>query len=146
MYPGGNDGEMPPIAILGTADEGRIMRDFRAMQTSENPTVRNGYLMELVRSRIEIGNQLQKELDETRVHQDIKYFWEELQKKKLWGKLNDNLWDLATNPKSNTMENEKFREIYEENVQAYHKGLAPYEVSVYDEEEAQKMHMQTFDF
>ena len=63
MYPEWNDTEMPHIEILGTADESRIMLEFRAMKAAEDPMMRNGYLKELVRSRTKIGTRHQEHVN-----------------------------------------------------------------------------------
>ncbi len=61
-------------------------------------------------------------------------------------KLDDALLILATDPNPEQMDHDTFIGKYEWHVRSYMSRTGPYETQIYDEEEAQKRHMQIFDF
>ncbi len=82
---------------------------------------------------------------DARMHQDIRFWWDENLWHRLWMQLDDSLMELATDPHSELMDQTAFMSRYIWHVQSYLDRTGPYEMPIYDEKEAQIRHMQTFD-
>ncbi len=83
---------------------------------------------------------------DVRMHQDIRFWWDENQRHQMWNKLDDILMKIATDPESELMDQTTCMSIYNWHIQSYLDRTGPYEMPIYDEKEAQIRHMQTFDF
>ncbi len=89
--------DMPPLMILGTEKEARLMLEFCSFDEAEDSRVSMGYLQEICSTKRKIGQALQDETNENdaRMHQDIRFWWDENQRHRLWMKLDDSLMELA---------------------------------------------------
>ena len=83
---------------------------------------------------------------DVRMHQDVRFWWDEIQRYQMWNKLDDTLMEMATDPESELMDRTTFMSMYNWHVQSYMDRTGPYEMPIYDEKEARIRHMQTFDF
>jgi hypothetical protein len=148
LWPGPREMDMRPIPIMGTEREACLMNEHRLLQEEEDPKVRMRYLKEICRTRSKIAKELQDGMNEhdVRMHQDVRFWWDENQRHVVWHKLDEVLMGMATDPQSELMDRSTFMEIYDWHIQAYLERTGPYEMPDYDEEEARKDHMRTFDF
>ncbi len=106
-----------------------------------------GYLKEICRTKSKIGQALQDEMNENDawMHQDIRFWWDENQRHRLWMELDDCLMEVATDPQSELMDRNALMSCYNWHVQSYQDRTGPYQMPEYDEKEARRRHMQTFD-
>ncbi len=73
---------------------------------------------------------------DVRMHQDVRFWWDENQLHGVWNKLDDVLMEMAMDPQSESMDRITFMEIYDWHIQSYLEWTGPYEMPDYDEEEA----------
>jgi hypothetical protein len=148
LWPGPRDMDMGPVAIMGSEQEARLMNEHRLFEDAEDPKVRMGYLKEMCRTMQQIGKDLQDGMNkhDVRMHQDVRFWWDENQRHGVWILLEDKLMELAEDPQSEVLDRSTFMEIYNWNIQSYLERTGPYVMPSYDEEDARKSHMQHFDF
>jgi hypothetical protein len=141
LWPGPRGEDMPPVAILGTEKEARLMQELRSLEEAEDPRVRLGHLKEICRTKRKIGQALQDKMNENDawMHQDIQFWWDENQRHRLWMQLDDSLMELATDLQSEQMDRTALMSMYNWHahiVQTYLDRTGPYEMPIYDEKEA----------
>jgi hypothetical protein len=140
--------DMYPHPVMGKEREARLMNEHRMFREAEDPKARMAYLREMCRTRNLIAQEIQADTNEqdVRMHQDVRFWWDEIQRHGVWNKLDDILMEIATDPESELQDQSTFMEIYDWHIQAYLDRYGPYEMPDYDEEEARKAHMLQFDF
>jgi hypothetical protein len=101
---------MRPLAIMGTEKEAHLMKEYWLFEEEEDAKVRMSYLKEMCRTKHQIGKELQDGINEhdVRMHQDVRFWWDEIQRYQMWNKLDDTLMEMATDPESELMDRTTF--------------------------------------
>jgi hypothetical protein len=148
LWPGPRSMDMYPLPIMGSEREARLLNELRMFKDAEDPKTRMTFLKEMCRTRNLIGQEIRNGMKEheARMHQDVRFWWDETQRHVVWDKLDDDLMAMAEDPQSELKDRSLVMELYDWHVQAYLDRFGPYEMPDYDAEEARKAHMHQFDF
>jgi hypothetical protein len=100
LWLGPREMDMRPLPIMGTEKEASLMNEHWLFEEEEDAKVRMSYLKEMCCTKHEIGKELQDGMNEhdVRIHQDIRFWWDEIQWYQMWNKLDDVLMEMATDP------------------------------------------------
>jgi hypothetical protein len=123
---------------FGTKAVRLFEEEDRLFEEEEDAQVRMSYLKEMCRTKHQIGKELQDGMNEhdVRMHQDIRFWWDEnheIQRYQMWNKLDDTLMGMATDPDSELTDRTTFMSTYNRHVQSYLDRTGPYEMPIYDE-------------
>ena len=148
LWPGPRNMDMYPLPINGSEREARMLNEYRMFKDAEDNKARMIYLKEMCRTRNLIGREIHASMHEheARMHQDVRFWWDETQRILVWDKLDEILMEMAEDPESELRDRSEIMELYEGHIQAYMDRSGPFEMPDYDAERAREMHMHQFDF